>query len=184
MFGVRRARKAVDVSDPEHFFYVREWGCAPSTSLDAASQALGLVAGAEVSFADGIGAVEDEAQRTFVVEHSGAVFVFARGVGFSDFHERLSRGSSKTAYVIFLDDKRINISCSRAVNGATVRQIGCADGDAFDEGARAAGEPELDPESLGQEGVLALATAWGPDPKALVRAAPRGRLMSTATPRP
>jgi hypothetical protein len=165
--------------DPQSFFYVREWGCRPGATVADVVSVLGLRAGEEAAFGEGTARVERDRgyELVFVVPHANAVFLFARDIGFSDFAERLS-ASGGDAYVIFLDDKRGNILCTRSVDGTLVRQLQDAQGAFEQEGEPVAGEPRVS--HLDDETVLALATAWGPDPRELVRAAPGGTMYRRA----
>ena len=166
---------------PDRFFYVREWACRPGATPEEAARALALVDGEPMTFAAGIAEIERAPDRVFIAPYAGAAFLFAQQIGLGDLHQRLSRTGSGAAYAVFLDDKRYNILCSRAVAGQTVRELALNDDGFSQEGAAAANEPPFhSADDLSGPSVLALAATWGPDPRALIGAAPPGWLYSTA----
>jgi hypothetical protein len=185
---VERLARDLASDHPELFFYVREWACRPMSTREDVTRALELADGnaKDVSFVEGIAATETQ-RRVFVVSFEEAVFVFAKTLGFSNAADRLSRGgpAERSAYSIYLDDKRTNILCSRSLAGQIVRQIAYNDGFSQD-GTPGPGEPTFvssDPDDpyegiVQLDVVLDLATAWGPDPRKLVRGAPHGWLYS------
>jgi hypothetical protein len=178
----RRRRSAADdlACGWDRFFYVREWGCALSRAPEQVERALSLTPVREAGFAEGVDAEADNPELVFAVPFRGSVFLFCEGIGFSDYHERLSRPAGQ-AYTVFLDAKRYNILCSLAVDGRTLRQVGVNDDGSFDEGP---GALEALHPSLGESEVLDLVATWGPDPRALVAEALAGRLCRAGRPEP
>ena len=163
------------LTDPDRFFYVREWACAIRSTGEQVARRLNLGDGRVMSWTDGMRTVERGSAYAFVVPFETAVFVFARDIGFSDLHNRLS-AEGGSAYLVSLDEKRCNILCQRAEDGRTVRQVQQCDG-ISEEGKPLPGEPALQTDQGGEfrsVDALGLAAAWGPDPRSLVRAQPQG----------
>jgi hypothetical protein len=159
VFGRRRKTETwqrTAAEDPETFFYVREWLCKVGGKRDQLATALGLAKPTELDWVDGILDVDRDRRYVFVVEYGDAVFVFAQGnLVSTDAGARVTRGGG-SAYTIFLDDRHANITLQRAIDGQL--QAAAAPGDA----------------PLNEDRALALAASWGPDPRELVRARPRG----------
>lgn len=148
--------------DSEGFFRLREWACALGTSFVAVARRMELEQARPVSFWDGVYAATHDDTRAFLVRHEDGIFVFSEGIGFSDISDRLSQPGS--AYSIRID-ARAQFLCCRSVGGRCVREV--------------SSHTELS--MLDRETILSLASAWGPDPRALLRAAPRGMLYDTRT---
>jgi hypothetical protein len=178
--GARRAREYAreHCADLQSFFYVREWACQIGRGRDELVATLGLTAPRPTTFRDGVWAVDTQRDHVLVTEFGGATFVFGHKFRVFESGERLSRPSG-VAYVVFVDDKRYNISCRRYEHGQLVRELTYAEGEVTEVGERDPREPVVS-NTVEQIDVLELASVWGPDPRELVRAAPASWLYTMA----
>src|SRR5215213_7321070 len=109
--------------DPDTVFYAREWVCCIGGTREDVTSTIGAHKPRQAAWVDGILMVDGDRRSVFVVEYEESVFALAQtDVGFTDFAVRLSKICAG-AYTIFLDDKRANMLCTRAVGGQLVRQL-------------------------------------------------------------
>lgn len=173
-----------DAVEVDQFFYVCSWLAVQTGDHEEVARLLGASETRARPFAEwaaawtGPRAAIGRGEFFVCAPVDGWTLVFGEDVGLA-IPPAIKARRFAQVHAFFLDDKRGNYHCERAIDGTTVRVIAEADRQFNAEGSPDPGEPGLpvqtgddtsldDAVHMSQEMVLRIAEAWGADPTQMV----------------